>query len=156
MNGDNSDLTDLAGEVAKVDLLIAPAPVTDQNPPLDTQAAPQVDRLAEARTLIGILQPLIVMALPCVKDAPDPEWQALHQPVADCLAFYDVDVSKYLAHPLAALAFAAVPLVMRGVTNLQADALQSLGKKSEPAAPGRDVIADPSEAASQSLKLQPG
>ena len=38
--GKNEDLESLAGEVAKVDMLIAPAPVTDQNPPLDTQAVP--------------------------------------------------------------------------------------------------------------------
>jgi hypothetical protein len=119
MSGEHNELDGLAGEVVQVDALIAP-PVTDMNPPPDTQAAPPVDRLAEAKVLIGILQPLIVMALPYIEDAPPAEWEALHQPIADCLAFYDVDVSKYLAHPLAGLAFAAVPLVMRGVTNWQA------------------------------------
>ena len=155
MSGEkNSDLTDLAGEVAKVDLLIAPAPVTDLNPPLDTQAAPQVDRLAEARTLIGILQPLIVMALPCVKDAPDAEWQALHQPAADCLEFYDASLPGLLKHPLVVLGLAAVPLVMRGVTNWQAP-------KAEPdklPAPGEkpDSLSGATEAASPGLKLQRG
>lgn len=118
MTGELAELDSLQGEALTVDLQIAPA-VPDQSQPPDTEAAQPVDRLAEAKALIGIMQPLIVMALPCVKDAPPAEWDALHQPVADCLAFYDVDVSKYLAHPLAALAFAAVPLVMRGVNNWQ-------------------------------------
>lgn len=122
-------------EAQTVDAQIA-QPITDLNPPPDTEAALKVDRLAEARALIGILQPLIVMALPCVKDAPDEEWQALHQPVAECLAFYDVDVSKWLAHPLAALAFAAVPLVMRGVNNWRAQAENSAPDKKPEAVPG--------------------
>jgi len=133
MSDEQNDLDALAGEASQVDALIAP-PVTDLNPPPDPEAVPHVDRLAEARALIGMLQPMIVMAFPCVQDAPQGEWDALHQPVADCLAFYDVDVSKYLTHPLAALAFASVPLVLRGVANWQAqDKKPEPGKKLEPA-----------------------
>lgn len=119
----SKELDALAVEAGEVDGLIAPV-VTDVSPPLDTEDAPPapiVDRMAEAVMLLGILRPMATMALPCIKDAPDTEWQVLQQPIADLLAFYNVDVTKYLASPWVALAFAASPLVMRGIDNWQSE-----------------------------------
>ena len=133
---DMPELDALAGEAAAVDQQIAPA--------AGEQIAQQVDRLAEAKTLIAILKPLVMLAFQVVKDAPESEWEALTQPAADCLAFYDVDVSKWLAHPLAGLAFAAVPLVMRGVNNWQA----SQEKKLTALGPEPDKVTAPASAQS--------
>lgn len=138
MTGEPNELDALELEAAAVDAQIAPV-VTDLNPPPVQEAAPIVDRLAEAKGLIGMLRPLVTMAFPCIKDAPDNEWDALHQPVADCLTFYNVDVSKYLANPLAALAFAAVPLVMRGVANWKPEP----DKKTADKTLAGTVVADP-------------
>lgn len=117
--GENLDLKNLEAEAAQVDVLIAPVVVDPQTPA--TPEAAQVDRLAEAVMLVGIIRPAAVLAMPCIKDAPDGEWEALHQPIADLLDFYNVDVTKYLSSPWAALAFSALPLVMRGVENYQKD-----------------------------------
>lgn len=129
MSGENLDLKNLEEEAAKVDALIAPVAVDPQTPA--TQEAAPVDRLAEAAMLVGILRPAAVLALPCINDAPDGEWEALHQPLADLLDFYNVDVTKYLSSPWAGLAFAAFPLVMRGVNNYRAEKSKKIDSPGE-------------------------
>lgn len=133
-----SELDALAGEAQQVDFLIAPVAVENLETPATPEALP-VDRLAEASMLVGIVRPMAVMALPCIKDSPDSEWTALHQPIADLLAFYNVDVSKYLSSPWAALAFASVPLVMRGVNNWKATKAET----EKTPAPGEPTKAEP-------------
>lgn len=84
-------------------------------PPEEAQpAAPQVDRTAEVAMLFGVLRPAVEMAFPYIKGAPDSEWQAMHEPVGELLNYYNVDVGEWIKSPWAKLAFAAMPLAMRG------------------------------------------
>lgn len=108
----NEDLNKLEGEAAAADLLVAPAAETQ---PLaePEQSAPQVDRMGEAAMIVGLLRPAVGMVFAAVKAAPDEEWTALQEPIAELLAFYNVDVTKYLNSPWARLAGASVPLVLR-------------------------------------------
>lgn len=113
MNGESTELDALAGEAAAVDLQVAPVASPDAVIVTEQAALPVVDRNAEAVMLVGMLRPMAGMMSPALKDAPDSEWQALHEPMAELLAFYNVDVTKYLASPWAKLAFCSLPLVLR-------------------------------------------
>ena len=95
----------------------------------------QVDRRQEAALIIGLAGPLLAMVVPGLKDAPAQEWQALHEPVAELLAHYSVNVPALLSSPWAKLAFAASPLIMRAV-NAWGEAEKKPGPEG---APGGDV-----------------
>lgn len=128
------ELTALAGEAAIADAQATPTPTPEQA--AAAPSVPQADRMAEAAMLLGILRPMLEMAVKYVKGAPENEWRVLQQPIADLLAYYDVDFAKWLSSPWAALAFAASPLVMRGVNNWQEENEKKQPKKvTAPGAP---------------------
>lgn len=108
----SDDLSKLVAEAAAADLLAAP-PAEAIPQEAEPVAVTQVDRMAEAVMIVGLLRPAAGMVFAAVKAAPDEEWIALHEPIAELLAFYSVDVTKYLNSPWAKLAAASVPLVVR-------------------------------------------
>ncbi|OGT05249.1 MAG: hypothetical protein A2Z65_13600 [Gallionellales bacterium RIFCSPLOWO2_02_58_13] len=111
----NPELDALTAEAAAVDMANAPQ-VAGTGPGAEVQAvAHGVDRLGEAAMLLGIARPLLVLLVPYIKDAPEPEWQALQEPIAGLLGHYSVDVGAWLNSPWAKLGAAAIPLAMRGV-----------------------------------------
>lgn len=116
----NPELDALAAEAAAVDAAHAPQPLPGGDAGTvtvtGTEAQPvAVDRMGEAAMLLGVAKPLLVLLVPYIKDAPEPEWSALQEPIAGLLAHYGVDVGAWLGNPWAKLAAAAIPLAMRGV-----------------------------------------
>jgi hypothetical protein len=135
----NEELKALLGEAALVDAGSAPTP-----PPTPEELAPpivQQDRTAEVAMLFGVLRPAITMAFPVLKDAPDSEWLAMHEPVADLLNHYQVDVGEWIKSPWAKLAFAAMPLALRGFNAWMEASAKKPEAEATPAAP--QVIAPP-------------
>lgn len=159
--GENSDLTDLTGEVAKVDLLIAPAPVTDQNPPLDAQAAQaEVSAITEAAELASILQAitsLFVPVFPSLAGIYTPETcGALATATIPVMYKHGWTVPGILANwaEEIALATVAVPLGLATWHSVKADIAKA--EKKPETAPVPASIPDLSETASPATKLQPG
>ncbi|MFA7399123.1 MAG: hypothetical protein WCZ98_01450 [Sideroxydans sp.] len=135
----NQELSALLGEAALVDAGSAPTP----QPTPEDLAPPvvQQDRTAEVAMLFGVLRPAITMAFPVLKDAPDSEWLDMHEPVADLLNHYQVDVGEWIKSPWVKLAFAAMPLAMRGFNAWMASNDKKPEAETTPAAP--QVIAPP-------------
>lgn len=110
---ENTDLAALGSEIAAADAGVAVQLAAPPGAP--EPVAHAVDRIGEAALILGVAKPLLVMLLPCLKDAPDAEWQPLQQPIAELLEHYKTDVGKWLGNPWAKLAVAATPLALRGV-----------------------------------------
>jgi hypothetical protein len=114
------DMAALAAEAAQVDAANNPAPVAEN--PEAAPAAPPVDRTAEVALLLGIIKPLAELAVPYVKGAPKDAWDALKDPLAELLNYYNVDVGDWLSNPWAKLAVAAMPLASHGLAKWQEEA----------------------------------
>lgn len=143
----NPELDALATEAAAVDAAYAPQPIPGGDAVPGTVAQPvAVDRMGEAAMLLGVAKPLLVMLVPYIKDAPEPEWAALQEPMAGLLEHYSVDVGAWLGSPWAKLAVAAIPLAMSGVMGWNA---------AEKDKPGLELKTDTGEAV-KAVTEQPG
>lgn len=128
----NDDLAALAGEAAIADAAAQPTAVPDAQNPEAALVAPPVDRTIEAKMLVGILRPMIVMAFPCVKETPDEEWQGLEEPIGDLLNHYNVDVGEWIKSPWLKLGIAAMPIAVRGFSKWQEEEAKEKAKDGPP------------------------
>lgn len=147
----NQDMAALAVEAAVVDATNNPAPSAD-----NTEAAPAakpVDRTAEVALLLGIIKPLAEIAIPYIKGAPDDAWDALKEPIAELLNFYDVDVGAWLNNPWAKLAVAAMPLASHGLAKWQEEAKKDKPPEGKDGMPAVAQIVE--QSAPVDLKMAP-
>jgi hypothetical protein len=111
----NDELSSIAAQCAEVDSLASPSP--SPAPAESNIVSIHAALIGEVKMLISIGRPMLELAIPHLKGAPQDAWDALVEPIAELLRHYNITVAQLLTNPWAKLALAAVPLGMHGYQN---------------------------------------